>query len=192
MYWQVYLHKTAVAAEKTLVNTLLRAKELAQNGITLFASPSLNYFLRNDANENDFRESTETLNHFLDLDDNDIWSALKVWSTHDDIVLSTLSNALINRRLFKIDISQKPHRSDKIDTYVVKLMHYFKISEHEARFFVSSDIITTDMYNENDDSIDILYRDESIRDISEASDMLNIDLLSKKVEKYYFAYYKID
>ncbi len=71
-------------------------------------------------------------------------------------------------------------------------MHHFNISEKEASYFVSSDIITSDMYNENDDSIDILYRDESIRDISEASDMLNIDLLSKKVKKYYFAYYKID
>ena len=71
-------------------------------------------------------------------------------------------------------------------------MHHFKISEHEARYFVSSDIIITNMYNENDDSIDILYSDESIRDISEASDILNIELLSKKVEKYYFAYYKID
>ena len=71
-------------------------------------------------------------------------------------------------------------------------MKHFKISEHEANYLVSSNIITTDMYNEYDDSIDILYRDESIRDISEASDMFNIDLLSKKVEKYYFAYYKID
>ena len=181
-----------MAAEKTLINTLMRAKELAKDGVTLFASPSLNYFLRNDANEQDFRENPETLNLFLDLDDNDIWSALKVWSTHNDLVLSTLSKALINRKLFKIDISQKPHRADKIDLYVAKLMDHFKISENEARYFVSSDIITTDMYNENDDSIDILYRDESIRDISEASDMLNIDLLSKKVEKYYFAFYKID
>lgn len=192
MYWQVYLHKTAVAAEKTLINTLMRAKELAQDGVSLFASPSLSYFLRNDANEHDFREHAETLNLFLDLDDNDIWSALKVWSTHEDLVLSILSKALINRKLFKIDISHEPHDSDKLETYVNKLMRHFKISEHEARYFISSDIITTDMYNENDDSIDILYRDETIKDISEASDMLNIDLLSKKVEKYYFAFYKID
>ena len=77
MYWQVYLHKTAVAAEKTLINTLMRAKELARNGTYLFASPSLNYFLRHDATEHDFRKS-ETLNLFLDLINNDIWSALKV------------------------------------------------------------------------------------------------------------------
>ncbi len=192
MYWQVYLHKTAVAAEKTLINTLMRAKELAQNGKDLFASPSLSYFLRHDATEKDFRENAETLNLFLDLDDNDIWSALKVWSTYNDIVLSTLSKALINRKLFKIEISHKPHATYRLEQHIHLMMDYFKISEHEARYFVSSDVITTDMYNENDDSIDILYRDESIRDISEASDMLNIDLLSKKVVKHYFAYYKID
>ena len=192
MYWQVYLHKTAVAAEKTLINTLMRAKELAQNGANLFASPSLSYFLRHDATEEDFRENPEVLNLFLNLDDNDIWSALKVWSIHPDLVLSLLSKALINRKLFKIEISRRPHENHKIDQHVKSLMKHFKISDHEARYLVSSDIITTDMYNEYDDSIDILYRDESIRDISEASDMLNIDLLSKKVEKYYFAYYKID
>lgn len=192
MYWQVYLHKTAVAAEKTLINTLLRAKELAQNGTDIFASPSLSYFLRNDATEQDFRENPEVLNLFINLDDNDIWSALKVWSTHTDVVLSTLSKALINRRLFKIEISRRPHEKFKIENHVQSLMKHFNISEHEARYLVSSDIITTDMYNEYDDSIDILYSDESIRDISDASDMLNIDLLSKKVEKYYFAYYKID
>ena len=192
MYWQVYLHKTAVAAEKTLINTLLRAKELAQNGADLFASPSLSYFLRHDATEEDFRENPEILNLFLNLDDNDIWSALKVWSIHPDLVLSLLSKALINRRLFKIEISRRPHEKHKIYQHVKMLMKHFKISEHEANYLVSSNIITTDMYNEYDDSIDILYRDESIRDISEASDMLNIDLLSKKVEKYYFAYYNID
>ena len=192
MYWQVYLHKTAVAAEKTMINTLMRAKELAQNDVFLFASPALSYFLKKDANEKDFRENPETLNLFLDLDDNDIWSALKVWSTHDDVVLSTLSDALINRRLFKIEISPHPHDPEKIDEYVRKLMHHFTISDHEARYLVSANIISTDMYTESDDSIDIVYRDGTIKDISEASDMLNIELLSKRVEKYYFAYYKID
>ncbi len=191
MYWQVYLHKTAVAAEKTLINTLLRAKELSQQGAYLFASPSLSYFLRNDTTEKDFRENAEVLNLFLDLDDNDIWSALKVWSTHKDIVLSTLSKGMINRRLFKIEITNQPHDKYKIKAHIQNFMQHFKISEKEASYLVSSDIITTDMYNENDDSIDILYRDETIKDISIASDMLNIQLLSKKVEKYYFAYYKI-
>lgn len=192
MYWQVYLHKTSVAAEKTLINTLLRAKELSQNGVELFASPSLKYFLKNDVSENDFTEKSEVLNFFLDLDDNDIWSALKVWSTHEDIILSTLSKGMINRRLFKIEISNQPHDKEKIDAHINNLMHHFSISEKEAAYLVSFDVIATDMYNENDDSIAILYCDETIKDISEASDMFNIELLSKKVEKHYFAYYKID
>lgn len=192
MYWQVYLHKTAVAAEKTLVNTLMRAKELSTNGTNLFASPSLSYFLNNEATEKDFTEKAEVLNLFLNLDDNDIWSALKVWSTHEDIVLSTLSKGMINRRLFKIEISNHPHDTDKIDAHIKVLMRHFQISENEASYLVSSDVIKTDMYTESNDSIDILYRDETIKDISEASDMLNIELLSKRVEKHYFAYYKID
>lgn len=192
MYWQVYLHKTAVAAEKTLVNTLLRAKDLSKSGTNLFASPSLSYFLKNEVTEKDFREKDKVLNLFLNLDDNDIWTALKVWSTHEDIVLSTLSKGMINRRLFKIEISNHPHNTEKIDAYIEKLMHHFLISEKEASYLVSSDVITTDMYSESNDSIDILYRDETIKDISEASEMLNIELLSKKVEKHYFAYYKID
>ena len=71
-------------------------------------------------------------------------------------------------------------------------MHHFNISEKEASYLVSFDVIATDMYSKKDDSIDILFRNETIKDISKASDMLNIELLSKKVEKYYFAYYKID
>ena len=192
MYWQVYLHKTSVAAEKTLINTLLRAKELTQNGVDLFASPALDYFLKKDTSKKDFTENKEVLNLFLNLDDNDIWSALKVWSTHQDIVLSTLSKGMINRRLFKIEITNQPHDKEKIITHLNNLMHHFNISKNEAYYLISSDIITTDMYTEKDDSIDILFRDESIKDISEASDMLNIELLSKKVKKYYFAYYKID
>ena len=192
MYWQVYLHKTSVAAEKTLINTLLRAKELSQNGVDLFASPALKYFLINDTNKEDFEENKEVLNLFLDLDDNDIWSALKVWSTHEDIVLSTLSKGMINRVLFKIEITNQPHDKEKINDHVIKLMHHFNISEKEASYLVSFDVIATDMYSKKDDSIDILFRNETIKDISKASDMLNIELLSKKVEKYYFAYYKID
>lgn len=192
MYWQVYLHKTSVAAEKTLINTLNRAKELVRNGDSLFASPSLNYFLKKEVTKNDFLNEEETLTNFLNLDDSDIWTALKVWRSHTDIVLSTLSDSLINRKLFKIEISNKAKSYEEIKSYLKTIKHYFKISDDEAKYFYSSDVLTTDMYNEYDDSIDILYRDETIKDISTASDMFNIELLAKKVEKYYFAYYKIE
>ncbi|SBV91052.1 HD domain-containing protein [uncultured Dysgonomonas sp.] len=192
MYWQVYLHKTAVAAEKMLIKTLTRAKELSDKGIKLFASPAFLYFLENDVSRVFFdRQREEVLKHFAGLDDNDIWCALKVWAANEDKVLSTLSAALINRNLFKIEITNEPLSEHQIQKHIAAYTEQLGVNEYEASFFYSSDVIYTNMYNEADDSIDILYNDGSIRDISEASDMLNIQLLSKKVQKYYFSYLKI-
>lgn len=191
MYWQVYLHKTAVAAEKMMTNVLQRAKELSMNGVQLFASPSLSYFLSNDCALSDFEHNGEALRHFVNLDDNDIWSALKVWSLHSDKVLSLLSNGMVNRKLFKIEISQEKVDDEKISRTLAGYIEKFGISANEARYFISSDVLTTDMYSEEDDSIDILYKDGAVKDISQASDMLNIELLSKKIKKYYFAYVRI-
>ena len=188
MYWQVYLHKTAMAAEKMLVNTLSRAKELSNNGEKLFASPALSYFLNTDTTLEDFSNNGIGIQHFANLDDNDIWSSLKVWASHKDTVLSVLSEGMVNRKLFKMEITDKKKPEDKIEQILEKFTKKFDLNEKEARYFISSDVFTTDMYSEKDDSIDILYKNGSIKDISEASDMLNIELLSKKVVKHYFAY----
>lgn len=188
MYWQVYLHKTAVAAEKMMINTLLRARELTLQGENLFASPALSYFLSKEATLTDFEEYGEALQHFVQLDDNDLWSALKVWASHPDTVLSILSDGMVNRRLFKIEIKEHETSEEKVLELLRSYMQRFNISEHEARYFIASDSIATDMYNKEDDSIGILYKDGTVKDISKASDMLNIELLSKKIEKYYFAY----
>lgn len=131
------------------------------------------------------------LEHFINLDDNDIWCALKVWSGSDDIVLSTLSLALLNRNLFKIKIESEPFEDSYKTDYVKRYAERFRISESEAGYFCSSDIVATNMYNEADDSIDIMYNDGTIKDIAEASDMLNIQLLSKNLVKYYFSYLRI-
>lgn len=192
MYWQVYLHKTAVAAEKMLIKTLDRAKELSAKGKDIFASTALRYFLDNEVNVSFFESNREdVLNHFVRLDDNDIWCAMKEWANSDDVVLSKLSQCLVNRQLFKIEITNEPMAEEYIRGFACKYMAEFGLDEHEASYLYSSDIIFSDMYNEIDDSIDILYNDGTIKDISEASDMLNIQLLSKKVEKYYFSYLKI-
>jgi HD superfamily phosphohydrolase len=192
MYWQVYLHKTAVSAERMLIKALTRAKELTNNDENLFASPALQYFLKNNIGKTYFENNTEEVSlHFVKLDDNDIWSALKIWADHEDIVLSGLSDCLVNRKLFKIEITNEPLPVSRINKYIEEYMNEFGISEHEASYFCSSDTIYTNMYNEADDSIDILYNDGTIKDISEASDMLNIQLLAKKVKKHYFSYLKI-
>jgi HD superfamily phosphohydrolase len=193
MYWQVYLHKTAVAAEKMLIKTLSRAKELTDRGTKLFASPALAYFLENWIDTEFFnRKRKEVLKNFANLDDNDIWCALKVWAGNDDKVLSTLSACLINRNLFKIEITNEPVPEVQVRKHIEQYMSVLGIDEYEASFFYSSDVICTNMYNEANDSIDILYNDGTIKDISEASDMLNIQLLSKKVEKHYFSFLKIE
>jgi len=191
MYWQVYLHKTSVAYEKMLISTLLRAKELASQGIELFASPALHFFLYNDITPTEFYSNPDCLENFIQLDDNDIWTALKVWSTHTDKVLSTLSMGMINRNIFKVEISSEPISEDRKKELTLQISQQLDIPLSEANYFVSTPSIEKNMYEPADDSIDIIYKDGTIKNIAEASDMLNISLLSKKVKKYYICYHRL-
>ena len=191
MYWQVYLHKTSVAYEKMLISTLLRAKELASQGVELFASPALRFFLYNDINPTEFYNNPDCLENFIQLDDNDIWTALKVWSTHTDKVLSTLSTGMINRNIFKVEISSEPISEDRKKELTLHISQQLGITLSEVNYFVSTPSIEKNMYDPADDSIDIIYKDGTIKNIAEASDMLNISLLSKKVKKYYLCYQRL-
>ena len=191
MYWQVYLHKTSVAYEKMLISTLLRAKELASQGVELFASPALRFFLYNDINPAEFYNNPDCLENFIQLDDNDIWTALKVWSTHADKVLSALSTGMINRNIFKVEISSEPISEDRKKELTLHISQQLGITLSEANYFVSAPSIEKNMYDPGDDSIDIIYKDGTIKNIAEASDMLNISLLSKKVKKYYLCYQRL-
>ena len=188
MYWQVYLHKTAVAAEKMLINTLKRAQDLAQKGADMKVSAPLHYFLSNPIDAQTFENDPAALDHFISLDDNDIWCALKAWSNYPDKALSLLSKGLINRQLFKIEIASVPFEKKYLKDKIKAFSQKHKIPEEDASYLISSDIISTNMYSEIDDSIDILFKNGEIRDISCASDMLNIQLLSKKVNKYYLCF----
>ena len=191
MYWQVYLHKTSVAYERMLISTLLRAKELASQGVELFASPALHFFLYNDINHTEFHNNPDCLENFIQLDDNDIWTALKVWSNHPDKVLSTLSLGMINRNIFKVENSAEPIGEDRIKELTLQISQQLGITLSEANYFVSTPSIEKNMYDPADDSIDIIYKDGTIKNIAEASDMLNISLLSKKVKKYYLCYKRL-
>ncbi len=192
MYWQVYLHKTTVAFEKMLVNTLRRAKLLAHQGKELFASPALRYFLYNDLDAAFFEaHQEEALRNYGLLDDSDIWCALKVWMSSDDQILSLLATNLINRHIFRVEIHEEPVTQERIDEVLKILMAYYGISREEASYLISVDIIEKDMYDVNDDRIDILYRDGTIRDIADASEILNVALLSKKIRKYYLCFQRL-
>ena len=191
MYWQVYLHKASVSYERMLIAALLRAKELASHGKELFASPALRFFLYNDVDRTRFYADSECLEQFIRLDDNDIWTALKVWSTHPDKVLSTLSTSMMNRRLFKVEITSEPVTEERKQELLARIASALNLTPAEASYFVSVPSIEKNMYNPADDSIDILYKDGTTKDIAEASDMLNIHLLSKKVKKYYLCYLRL-
>ena len=192
MYWQVYLHKTTVAFEKMLVNTLRRAKMLAHLGKEIFASPALRYFLYNEVDARFFEQHhDEALHHYSLLDDSDIWSALKVWMTSDDKILSLLATNLINRHIFRVEISDEPIPEERIEEVLATMTSHYGISREDADFLMSVNTIQKDMYDVNDDRIAILYRDGTIRDISEASEILNVALLSKKIRKYYLCYQRI-
>ena len=193
MYWQVYLHKTAVACEKILVNALMRAKELTRQGQELFASPALKYFLSNDVDKEWFCNHKEALRMYEDLDDSDIWSALKAWKHGNDRILSTLAADMLDRHLFKVEVHEEPVGEQYIEELAINIAKRMDISVDDAqRYMMSINTIQKDMYNTEDDHIAILYKDGTTKDISEASELLNVQLLSKKIRKYYLCYQRLE
>ena len=193
MYWQVYLHNTSVAAEKMLINILKRAKEIASQGVELFGSPALKYFLYNNISRNDFIQTAETLDHFAMLDDADVLCAIKVWSEQcKDTVLAALCSQFANRKLFKVESLTGKQQGDELrEKYLKKYQEHFRISAYEAAYFIGEEVVSTDTYSPEDESISILYKDGTIKDIADASDMLNIQVLTKTVEKHFLCYCKI-
>ena len=175
MYWQVYLHRTCVAYEKVLVNMLNRAKELVRRGHEVFASPALYYFLSNEVDAAWFNTHPEALANYEELDDSDIWSAMKAWKHNDDKILSTLATD-----------------QERIDELQQDIARKMDIPVEEAHYLMSLNTIQKDMYNVDDDSIAILYKNGEIKDISEASELLNVQLLSKKIRKYYLCYQRLE
>ena len=183
MYWQVYLHRTCVAYEKVLVNMLIRAKDLIRMGQDVFASPALHYFLSNKVDAEWFAAHPETLTWYGELDDSDIWSAMKAWKHHDDKILSTLATDMLDRRIFKVEVHEEPITDERIQELHEMIAENLQIPIEDAHYLMSVNTISKDMYNVDDDSITILYKDGTIRDISEASELLNVQLLSKKIRK---------
>ncbi len=188
MYWQVYLHKTTVGYEKILVNALMRAKHLVQQGHEVFATPALAYFLKNNIDAAWFDTHPEALHLYAELDDSDIWSAMKVWKHSDDHILATLATDLLDRKLFKVEVTEEKPSNEHLKEISAGIARAMGISEEETQWLMNLTEIGKDMYNPDDDSIGILYKDGTVKDIAEASEILNVQLLSKKIRKYYLCY----
>ncbi|MDP4184394.1 MAG: HD domain-containing protein [Bacteroidota bacterium] len=192
MYWQVYLHKTVIAAESLLVNTLRRARELVLQGETVFASPALSYFLSNDCTLEDFKGDLKLnrenpLSIFAKLDDYDIISAIKVWQDHPDYILSLLSYSLVNRNLFKIKMRSQTFSDAKIEDLTQRVLETFPITAEQIKYFLIQGSITNSALSDNSDNIQILFKNGKVSDIRDASD-INLSVLAKTVRKHYLCY----
>ncbi len=189
MYWQVYLHKTVLAAEQVLIAILRRARELAKQKVPLFATPAFEHFLYNHISAKQFASNPLNLDLFSQLDDNDITTSIKVWQNHSDKVLSCLCRNILNRKLPEVLISDKETPKAEIDRRLKHVSKLLKISVEDAAYFVLQGKVENNAYNSAVNTIKILYQDGAVRDIAKASDQHNIMALSKTVKKFYLTWY---
>ena len=191
MYWQVYMHKTVVSSEFMLTSILKRAKYLYSIGMDLFASPSLKIFLKENITFTQFEEDPSYLAHFALIDDSDISSAIKVWQSSGDKILEKLSKDIASRHLFKTTISNVPFKPEVVEEAIKKIQTSLGITKEETSYFLKSEKLINNAYNENYKQINIKLRSGEILDLALASDNDNIIALSTPVEKFYLCQTKI-
>ena len=184
MYWQVYLHKTVLSAEFLLAKIISRARELLCNGEKLFVTPELNMFLTKNISKFELEQEVY-LNAFASLDDNDIMTCIKVWMQSKDIVLSRLASMLIERKLLKVKISNTSFDDEQVNE--IRKIHQKELglNDHEIKYFVFQEQMINNAYDPRKDTIKIKYKDGTVKDITDASDNLNVSALAKPVTKYY-------
>ena len=191
MYWQVYLHKTVTSAEQMVIRIMQRARDLARAGVPVPGSSCLTFFLGRAVTLAEFQTNPDILSHFVELDDTDIWSAIKSWKSHPDPVLSFLAKSLINRQLFKIVISPEPY-DEEFQLGIVELIaERFALPPAEARQLMITGRLSNTAYDASGhETIDILTKLGKVVNVTEASDLPNIQALSQKVQKFYICYPK--
>ena len=184
MYWQVYLHKTVLSAEFLLAKILERAREILNNDYNLFMVPTLKYFLGKSITKDNISEE-EFLYHFSKIDDYDVLTCIKVWTENDDKVISRLSKMLINRNLLKVKISTSKFSNEEVEKALKINKKLLGFDDNEMQYFVFQKEMENNAYDPRKDEIKILFNDGTLKDITKASDNLNISALSKSVKKYY-------
>ena len=188
MYWQAYLHKTSLVAELILMRILKRAKELTLKGVSLSCSEPLLFFLQNKVTIETF--DTDTLDLFAQLDDFDIIGALKSWQKNDDFILSSLSKMIVNRDLLKIKLSSEKIANEELLPLKERFAAENEISILDTNYFIFKGKIKNQAYDKEIEPIRILKKDNTVEDVIESSDQLNLKSLSKSVTKYYLCFPK--
>ena len=189
MYWQVYLHKASVSAESMLISLMKRAKKLTQSGEEVSATPALKIFLEQDITVDEFEKDHDLLDVFGMLDDSDIWGSIKFWAQHDDFVMKTLSQNLLRRKLFKIELSNEKIPQEKMMVLSEKLLEK-GFEKSQIKYFVQKGSVSNAAYVDKDSSINILTKSGEVIDVASATDLPNIKAISKIVKKYYLSYPK--
>ena len=184
MYWQVYLHKTVLSAEFLLMKILKRAKYIALSGGSIFSTTPMKTFLFENIDAEKLRDPL-ILRKFAQLDDMDVFVCIKEWINNTDPVLAELSRMLVNRKLLKVEQKETPFTQKEMDGFKNKYHNTLKFNDQDLEYFIFQDSMTNNAYNSNKDEIKILYKDGTLKDITEASDNFNIQSLSNPVKKYY-------
>lgn len=184
MYWQVYLHKTTVSAEKMLINLILRAKFLRNSGINLLGSEALLYFLDNEVSLSGFKEDPNVMRHYAELDDFDVWGAIKLWKKEPDYIVNAIADMFLTRNLFKITLSNIPFSREELNNMKIKVIERLKIPEEDLSYFFSSGAISNHAYATKE-SIYVLTKKGEVVDVAQAADLPNIKAMSKIVKKHY-------
>ncbi|GAL86563.1 hypothetical protein MYP_3793 [Sporocytophaga myxococcoides] len=190
MYWQVYLHKTTVSAEKMLIQIIRRAQHLSLTGEKLYASEALNVFLQQKITLDDFTQNHLYLQAFTSLDDYDLWGAIKIWKNHKDPVLSLLCNQLLERKLFRIEISRTQFEEEKIDQLRKEVVKNLGLPEENSEYFVVNGVLRNRAYLPVSNKINVLTKKGQVLDVAQASDLPNIKAISKIVKKHYLCWPK--
>lgn len=179
MYWQVYLHKTVIAAEKLTTSILSRARELVLSGEKLPMPAPLEYLLEHGTEKGD-----EILDNFVKIDDSDITSSIKMWQESQDKILRELSISLCSRRLPKVEITSEPTGDEKFEELVSEYASKKGISKRDAEYFIMRGVIENKGYDMGE-AINILEKDGSIRNIYDISDMLSAEAFSTITKKHF-------
>ena len=186
MYWQVYLHKTAIAAETMLIQILRRAKILIHEGKKLTCTSALMTFLKKDYTWEEFASTDKLWLAFTDLDDHDVWAAIKEWKHDTDPILSRLCSDFLARRLFTCKLGTQPIPKSKRTELAQEITQRLKINEEELSYFVVEGTTSNSAYVQGDNTIKIVDKQGQVVELAEASDLPTIQALSKIVKKYYF------
>ncbi len=190
MYWQVYLHKTVIAAEQLLSKIVKRGRELALKQKLLFPTPALSLFLEKPVTRDEFINESHYLETFASLDDTDIMAAVKVWASNEDFILAKLCRDLVERNLYKVEITVEQPDENFIKQLTEAAVKRYGITADEAAYFVFGETIRNDAYKSGDGNIAILMKNGLLKDIANASDNSNLGALSKTVKKFILCYNK--